>query len=159
MGSETPSLVGFPFQSYSVFMVLGKHSDQKIFAQVAEIETVQKTHLTATVGTVPTMGPGGAGRTDMVKLDPPGYDHRYSVWTVAAANNQVKMHVALDSGGLKDPVLQVTGFTGAAAPSVKVDGAMQTDDIDYLMSLDAMGHQLWITFRPGWTGAHDIEIQ
>jgi hypothetical protein len=159
MGSESPSLVGYPYQSYSVFMVLGKHTDQTIVKQVTEIETVQKTHLTATTGTVPTMGSGGATRTDMVKLDPPGYDHRYSVWTVAAANNQVKLHVALDSGGLKDPVLVVTGFTGSAAPGVKVDGAMQTDDVDYLMSLDPMSQQVWITFRPGWTGAHDIEIQ
>ena len=61
-------------------------------------------------------------------------------------------------GGIKDPVLLVTGFTGATA-TVKVDGAMQTDDIDYLMSVDAMAQELWITFRPGWTGAHDIEIQ
>jgi hypothetical protein len=159
MGSESPSLVGYPYQSYSVFMVLGKHTDQKVFAQVSEIETVQKTHLTATTGTVPTMGPGGVGRTDMVKLDPPGYDQRYSVWTVGAANNQVKLHVALDAGGLKDPVLLVTDFSSAAPPSVKVDGAMQTADVDYLMSLDAMSQNLWITFRPGWTGAHDIEIQ
>ena len=158
MGSDAATLVGYPFQSYSVIMVLGKHTDQTIFKQVAEIETVQKTHLTATTGTVPTMGPGGVARTDMVKLDPPGYDHRYSAWTVAAADNQVKLHVAIDGGGIKDPVLIVTGFTGATA-TVKVDGAMQTDDVDYLMSVDAASKQLWITFRPGWTGAHDIEIQ
>src|SRR5262249_19807492 len=122
MGSESRTLVGYPYQSYSVVMVLGKHTEQKVFLQVAEIENVQKTRLSASAGTVPSMGPGGAARTDMVKLDPLGYDHRYGVWTVAAAGNQVKLHV--ESAGLKDPILVVTGWTGAAPPGVKVDGAM-----------------------------------
>lgn len=158
MGSDAATAPGHPYQSYSVFMVLGKHSDQKVFKQVAEIEAVQKTRLTASVGTVPLMGPGGVLRTDLVQLEPPGYDHRYAAWTVAAAGNQAKLRVAVEGGALKNPVLIVTSFTGAAA-TVKVDGKPLVADVDYLMSIDATSQQLWITFRPGWSGAHEIEIQ
>ena len=55
-------LVGFPYQSYSVFAVLGKHTGQTVLTQAHEIEIVQKTSLTATVGTVVTDGPGGVGQ-------------------------------------------------------------------------------------------------
>jgi hypothetical protein len=53
----------------------------------------------------------------------------------------------------------VSGYTSSTLPGVKIDGAAKTADVDYLMSLDTASKQVWITFRPGWSGAHDIEIQ
>jgi hypothetical protein len=152
-------LSGHPYQSYSVFMVLGKHGDAPVFAQVAEIETVQRTRLTASVGSVPTQGRGGVGREDLVDLDPAGYDHGYSVWMVDAADNAVDLGVDVEAGALQNPVLVVRGYTNAAEPTVSVDGAILTADDHFLASHDPEREALYLTFRGGWSGAHTISIR
>src|SRR5260370_42457381 len=80
------TLVGYPYQSYSVCLVLGKRSAQPTEAQVGEVEVAAGATLSAAVGTVVTSGPGGAGRTDVVAYEPAGYDPVYGVWVVAAAS-------------------------------------------------------------------------
>lgn len=152
-------LSGHPFHSSAVFMVLGKHTAAPVFRQVTEIETVQTTRLTATTGTVKTMGPGGVGRTDLVALEPAGYDPRYAVWTVESAANRVALQVTLERGTLDHPVLVVANYTAAAPPVVKVDGAVLRADSDYLLSLDAAARQVWITFRGGWSGTRTIAVE
>ncbi|HXU80777.1 MAG TPA: hypothetical protein VN914_05235 [Polyangia bacterium] len=152
-------LSGHPYQSYSIFMVLGKHSAAPVFGQVTEVEEVQGTHLAASAGTVATMGPGGVGRTDLVPLAPAGYDHRYAVFRVEAAANRVALKLTVDRGALDNPVLLVSGYTAAAPPSVKIDGAARVADADVLVSLDSAAKQVWITLRGGFGGSHDLEIQ
>jgi hypothetical protein len=151
-------LSGHPFQSYSVFMVLGKHSDTPVEHQVADIETVQLTHLTASTGTVRAMGPGGVGRTDAVPLSPAGYDPRYAVWNVDAAGGKVALHVSVDRGTLASPILVISGYPATTVPTVKIDGVVQSAG-DLAVSVDPAGKQAWVTFPAGWTGAHDLEIQ
>jgi hypothetical protein len=153
------ALSGHPFQSYSIFMVLGKHSATPVFRQMTEIERVQGARLTASAGTVKAMGPGGVGRSDAVALAPAGYDHRYAVWSVEAAGNRAALKLVVDQGALSNPVLLLSGYTGATAPSVKIDGASKTADADYLLSLDTAGKQVWITLRGDWTGSHDLAIE
>ncbi len=155
---DDKQLSGYPYQSYSVFMVLGEHTATPVFNQVAEIETVQKTTLTASTGTVPTMGPGGVGRSDMVALSPAGYDARYSVWTAEAASNQLALTATVSEGTLVNPVLVVGGYSAANAPSVSVNGTALTPDVDYVVSLDAAGQKAWITFRVPWTGTTTISV-
>jgi hypothetical protein len=152
-------LSGHPFHSYAVFMVLGKHSAAPVFRQAAEIERVQGTHLTASAGTVRALGPGGVGRTDAVALAPAGYDHRYAVWSVDTAGNRAALKLSVEQGALTNPVLVLSGYTAAAEPTVKIDGATRTAEADYLLSLDAAGKQVWITLRGDWTGSHELEIQ
>jgi hypothetical protein len=155
---DAKQVTGWPYQSYSVFGVLGKHTAQAVFGQVLEVEAAQAVTLAATTGSVKAKLPGGAGRTDEIDSAPPGYDHRYSTFNVQAAGNKVSMTFTA-AKAYKNPVIVVWGFTGATAPTVKVDGQAQTADIDYLMSLDTKGQKVWITFRPGWSGAHSIDIQ
>ena len=152
-------LVGHPYQSYSVFMVLGKRSESAVFAQVAEIETVQKTTLTSSVGSVPSEGPGGVGRSDMVALEPVGYDARYSVWTARADGNALELGVEVAEGSLYNPVLVVENYTAAEAPSVTFNGETLTPEIDYVASVDAMAQKAWITFRLPWTATTSIGIK
>jgi hypothetical protein len=152
-------LRGHPYQSYSTFVVLGKHSDGPVAAQVAAVETVQQTALSASVGTVNTTGPAGVGRTDTVTLDPPGYDPRYGVWSVTAAGNAVTLTATVSSGTLAAPILVISGYTKPEAPAVIVNGCTGAADADYFASVDAANHQLWITFRNGWTGTQAIQIQ
>ncbi len=149
---------GYPYQSYSVFMVLGKYSESAVIGQVTEIETVQRTTLSASVGTVPTEGPGGIARTDTVALDPPGYDARYSVWTATAENNQLELSASVSEGSLYNPILVVDGYTAANPPSVSLNGEALTNDIDYVVSLDAAGQKAWITFRLPWTATTTLSI-
>ncbi len=156
---DDKQLSGWPYQSYSVFTVLGKHTEAKVMQQVREIETVQKTSLTASVGTVVGMLPGGIARTDMVATQPPGYDGRYSTWNILAASNKATFTYSISEGALADPILVISGFTGATAPSITVDGAATTPDVDVLVSLVPDRQELWITFRPGWSGTHEIAIQ
>jgi hypothetical protein len=153
------TLSGHPFQSYSVFMVLGKHSAGAVFRQVGEVEGVQATHLQATAGAVATMGPGGVGRTDLVALAPAGYDHRYGVFSIEAAANRASLRLTVDRGALHEPVLVVTGYTATAPPAVKIDGVTRTADADYFLSLDASARRVWLTLRGEWSGSHDIELQ
>jgi hypothetical protein len=156
---DDKQLPGHPFQSHSIFMVLGKHSTGSVFRQVTEIERVQGTRLTATAGTVKTMGPGGVGRGDMVALAPAGFDHRYAVFGLEAAGNRVAVKVTVEQGELQNPVLVVSGYTAATAPAVKIDGAARTPDADYFLSLDQAGKQVWITLRGAFAGSHDLELQ
>jgi hypothetical protein len=156
---DDKQLVGYPYQSYSVFMVLGKHSDQPVFTQMRDIEVVQKTTLTASVGSVATQGPGGVGRTDNVTLEPPGYDHRYSTWNLTAANNRVAFTVAVSEGELQNPVFVISDFTAASVSSVKVDGVAGVVDVTYLASVDTTQKKAWITLRPGFVGTHAVTIE
>ncbi len=155
---DDKQLSGWPYQSYSVFMVLGKHSDTPVFDQVSEIEAVQQTTLAATVGSVPTTGPAGVGRTDEVTLQPPGYDARYSVWTAAASGNELALQATVAQGVLVNPVLVVTGYDSTNTPSITFNGEALTPDVDYVVSLDAAGKKAWITFRLAWTGTTSISL-
>jgi hypothetical protein len=69
---ESSTAAGWPRKSYSVFVVLGLHSVDPVGAQVGQIETVQATTLTATIGTVRTSGPAGANRPDTAVYAPAG---------------------------------------------------------------------------------------
>ncbi len=152
-------LVGYPYNSYSVFMVLGKHTDGAVFDQVSEIETVQKTTLTASVGSVLTELPAGVSRTDVATLQPPGYDARYSTWNVAADGNRAAFSVTVAEGALRNPIVVVSNFTAASVTKVTVDGVAGVADVDYLASIDGQNHLLWLTLRPGWEGTRQISIE
>src|SRR5262249_20637833 len=80
------SLVGYPYQSYSVYLVLGNRSDHLTDAQSAEVAAAAGASLTASVGTVATSGPGGAGRSDNVPYSPAGYDPVYGTWVISASS-------------------------------------------------------------------------
>ena len=80
---------GWPFQSYSVAVVLGTHSGAAVAAQVREVEALVDARITASVGRVRDRGPGGVGRSDEVTRAVRGYDPRYAVWDVEAEANQV----------------------------------------------------------------------
>ncbi len=155
---DDKQLPGAPYQSYSVFMVLGKHSDTPVFGQVGEIERVQQTTLTASVGTVPATGPGGVGRSDEVALAPAGYDARYAVWKAAASGNELGLQANVAQGALVNPVLVVTAYDAAAAPSITLNGELLTPDVDYVVSLDVAAKQAWVTFRVAWAGVTNISV-
>jgi hypothetical protein len=156
---DDKQLSGYPYQSYSVFMVMGKHSSATTMAQVREVEVVQNASLSATVGTVPSELPAGIARSDLSRLEPVGYDARYSTWNVAAAQNRVEFSMTVSEGALVNPVFVISSFTGSATPSISLDGQPLVADVDYLASLDSASQTLWVTLRASFAGTRQITIE
>jgi hypothetical protein len=132
-------LVGWPHQSYAVFVVLDRHSIAPVDAQVAWMERVQGVTLSATSGEVVTSGPAGVGRTDTTTYDPPGWDPIHAVWTLRGATT-----VSIAGGPLVRPTFHVLDWPGGD-PVVSIDGATLQADADYFATLDAATSSLWVT--------------
>jgi hypothetical protein len=153
------NLVGYPYQSYSLFIVLDKHSLNPVADQVSEIETVQKTSLSASVGSVVTSGPAGIGRTDSVTYAPAGYNQIYSTWNVRAnASNQATFNLNVAQGTLSNPIVVIQNFTGATPATILINGATKTADVDYFASLDSANHQLWLTLKGSFSGSTSVSV-
>jgi len=151
---------GWPKKSYSVYVVLGTHSNDAVDAQVAQMETVQSLNLAASVGTVATSGPAGVNRADNVTYAPAGYDHVYGALAFAASGNALDATITVAAGRtLRHPVIVVRNFTAASYPTVQLDNAAQTMDADYFPSLRAGAQELWITLDADLAaGSHRLQI-
>jgi len=152
-------LTGYPYQSYSVFVVLGPHSRKPVFAQAEQIERLQAVRLMASVGTLASALPSGVGDSPDVPLDPPGYDARYSTFNIIADANSAAFEVNVPSGTLAAPIVVISNFTAESPPGVRIDGKLARPDLDYFASLDNERSQLWLTFIPGWSGMQTIELE
>ncbi len=157
---DDKTLSGYPYQSYSVFVVLDRHSLSPVAGQMAEIETVQQTALSATVGSVVTSGPAGIGRPDTVTYAPVGYNQIYSTWNVqAAAASAASFSLNVAQGTLSNPVVVVHGYQSFVAPaSIEVNGATWAADVDYFASVDPASNQLWLTLKGDLSGTTTISL-
>jgi hypothetical protein len=157
---DDAQLSGYPYQSYSVFMVLDPHSDDPVLKQAAEVEAWQGVRLTATEGTVSTRGPGGVGRTDAVTYDVPGYNPVYATWEAQAASNRATLRFEAGARTLTHPVLVLRGYTASAPPArVTLDGQALTADEDYFASVDEAGDALWLTLGRTLTGTVTLRVE
>lgn len=147
---------GYPLQSYSTYIVLGTHSGDPVGAQVREIEAVQQTTFSATVGTVAVQGPAGPGRVDNAPFQPAGWDHVYGVWSVTANANSANVNFAVAAGSLRNPILDVHGWVGTTLPaSVTLNGAALVRDVDYFPSILDGADALLITLNRTLAGANN----
>lgn len=144
---------GWPRKSYSTYIVLGPHSGDPVGAQVAQVETAQTLSLTATVGGVATSGPAGVNRPDTITYAPAGYDPVYGTLTFTALGNALDANIAVGSGTLRKPVIVVRNIAGNDYPSVRLNGAALTPDVDYFPSLRTETGDLWITVNADLSGA------
>ncbi|MBF5043446.1 hypothetical protein FGE12_13695 [Aggregicoccus sp. 17bor-14] len=161
MGEETPRLVGYPFQSYAVHVVLGTHAQDPVLAQVAQVEAVQRTTLSATRGSVLTQGPAGVGRTDTAAYQPAGYNPVYGTWEVQAAQGAATVRFGVGSGAaLQHPVLVLHGWTSAQPPTrVTLDGAALQPDVDYFATVDPAAGALWLTLGRTLQGSATLAVE
>jgi hypothetical protein len=155
------SLSGYPYQSYSVILVLGKRSDQPTAAQVAEIEVAAASTLSATVGSVPASGPGGVGRADRVPYQPAGYDSTYGVWVVnAASSGSATFRLEPGLGALLHPIFRIEGWTAAGPPAaVSLGGAAIAEGIDYFATVDPARGALWLTLNRRISSRAELSVQ
>jgi hypothetical protein len=151
---------GYPYQSYSVYVVLGAHSGNAVDAQVKDMETVQHAALSASRGTVASDGTAGLGRTDRQTYTPKGFNPIYGVWEAAASNNAATLSLAVSQGALSNPVFLLTGYTAAAPPAhVKLGGRDLTADSDYFATVDSANKRLFLTLNGALSGTSEIAIE
>ncbi|HEY0095512.1 MAG TPA: hypothetical protein VGB96_14370, partial [Archangium sp.] len=154
------TLSGYPYQSYSVFMVLGRHSTRSVLSQVEQVEAHQASKLTATVGTVLTQGPAGVGRTDTQTYAPAGYNPLYATWEAQAADNQAQLAFTTGTRPVESPVFVLRGYTASTPPaSVRLDGVVLRPDLDYYASVDDTGDALWLTLARSVSGTVSLAVQ
>jgi len=151
-GNDGPFLPGWPWESYSVFVVLDRHSVLPVEAQVTEVETIQGLTLSASIGNVATTGPAGVNRVDTTTYAPVGYDKVYSALTFAAAANVLDATITLASGTLHKPLVIVRGVN-AYPTTVKLNNTTLILDTDYFPSLRPDTGELWITLNVTLSGA------
>ncbi|WP_157823998.1 hypothetical protein [Melittangium boletus] len=146
--------VSHPYQSYSVFMVMGRQSGGVVDAQVSEVEHLLGTQLSASLGSVVTQGPGGVGRTDSVNYAVAGYNSTYGVHEFQAASGgafSVTLNAA--AGALQNPTFLIRGMD-ALPTSLSLDGVPLTADLDYFASFDSSTRRVWLTLHRTWSGSH-----
>ncbi|MFP2927514.1 hypothetical protein ACLESO_20420 [Pyxidicoccus sp. 3LG] len=154
------NLSGYPYQSYSVFMVMDPHAADPVLKQAAEVEAWQGVQLTATEGTVLTRGPGGVGRDDAVTYDVPGYNPVYATWEVQAASNRATLRFEAGTRTLTHPVVVLRGYTASAAPTrVTLDGQALAADADFFASVDEATDSLWLTVNRALTGTVTLRVE
>lgn len=138
-------LVGYPYTSYSLYVVFGTHAQSAVAAQVAEMETILKSSIAATVGTIDTKAVGGPGRTDEVTLSKAGFDSARGAWSAHAASNNAKLQFTA-SGTLVNPLIVIRDWT-AASPKLSWNNASLTADTHYFATVDGARKELWITLN------------
>ncbi len=157
---DTRKLSGYPFQSYSVFMVLGKHSKAATEKQIAQLESVQNVKVTASVGTVSLEGQGGVGRNDIVKYEPVGWNHVYACWDfIVSSNSELNATFQVSSGSIENPVLVLREYGKVKPAEVQLDGRILIADKDYVSSYDAEHKMLWITLLSNFKSIHNLLIK
>jgi hypothetical protein len=144
--------VGWPYQSYSTWIVLGLHSTNPVGNAVGQTEVLQSLALSATVGSVVTSGSAGVARPDAVAYSPAGYDPIYSALRFNAAGGALHANIAVGSGTLVNPLL-IVGGAGAFPGGVSLNGVALTADVDYFASVRADTNEVWITLNRSLTGA------
>jgi hypothetical protein len=152
-------LKGYPYQSYSVHVVLGQHSKQSVFNQVTETEHCQATSFTASQGSVKTKGPAGISRTDTITYEPAGYNPIYASWDAQATNNTFHGTLANAQGAINHPTLRIENYTGAQAPSqILVNNQVFEQDRDYFASIDSAEHVLWLSLKGNFSTSVSIQV-
>lgn len=150
------SYSGHPYQSYSVFMVMGQQSAGEVLAQTAQVERMLKAQLSVVQGAVVTSGPLGVARSDISTYPVPGYNSSYAAYELQADMTGLFNATLNAAGGaLQNPVFLVRTPAGVPA-RLYLDGTLLKADVDYFASYDSTAGVLWLTLNREWTGSHTL---
>ncbi|WP_375766266.1 immunoglobulin domain-containing protein [Archangium gephyra] len=147
---------GHPYQSYSVFMVMGQQSAGEVLAQATQVERMLKAKLSAIQGAVVTLGPLGVARTDTATYPVPGYNSNYAAYELQA-DLSGQFNATLDAAGgeLLNPLFLVRSVAGVPA-RLYLDGVLLQADVDYFASFDSSTGVVWLTLNRAWSGSHTL---
>jgi hypothetical protein len=150
------SYSGHPYQSYSVFMVMGQQSAGAVLAQAAHVERMLKAQLSVVQGAVVTSGPLGVARSDVSTYPVPGYNSSYAAYELQADMSGLFNATLNAAGGeLQNPLFLVRAAAGVPA-RLYLDGVLLKADVDYFASYDSVSGVLWLTLNRVWSGSHTL---
>lgn len=151
---------GYPYLSYSTFVVFGGRQERAVDAELAQIEAAAGTEVVGLLGTPASQAPGGAGRTDLVALSPSGYNPVYATFDVQAVGNAARLRFDTKGKTLDAPMLRLLGYSAAAAPTHVVAGGRElVADRDYFATFDAAHQTLWLTLNGTLRGMLELAIE
>lgn len=149
-------LSGHPYQSYSVFMVMGRQSRGDVLAQVTQVEHMLKARLSADRGQVVTQGPLGVARPDIGTYPVPGFNSTYGAYELLAdATGQFTVTLEAAGGDIRNPLFLVHK-PGGVPERLSLDGVPLTADVDYFASSDDSAGWVWLTLNRTWSGSHTL---
>jgi hypothetical protein len=151
------TLVGYPYQSYSVHVVMDRHATDPVRTQVRTEEAVQRSTLRATGATLDTSGPAGIHRPDPQTFEPPGYNPVYGTWEVHATGGAVTLTLETPAK-LPQPMFVVHGWS-TGNPTLRLDSKRLTADTDYYATYDVEHSDLWVTLAKTVEGAAILAIE
>lgn len=151
-------LSGWPYLSYAVFVVLGRHTDAPVQTAITALERTQGVSLEATVGRVATRGPAGIARTDEADYDPPGWDPTRAAWTLQADASRVSLRITAPSA-IEHPLFVVRGWTRDEPSRVTLDGLELAPDRGFYASVDGERDELWLTLPRSISGTAALSIE
>jgi len=148
------TITGYPYLSYSLQFILG----QKNVTSTAL--TNQLSHLalavTASRGSVKTLGFAGVGRTDTIALTN-GYNTITNTFDINCdATDAFTLSLNVGTKTIINPTFRVFGYTGTT-PSFKYDGAALTS-ADYFTSFDSTNSILYVVLKKSFTGSHTFGL-
>ncbi len=126
------TLSGYPTQTYSVFMTVGKKSTQTTLEQVTQVERMLAAQVSAT------------------------YQPSYGVWSAPMAAGGATVTIDPTGGALVSPVFRFTGFTAAAPSRVTLDGAPFGSTF---ATVDAASQTLWLTLHGTVTARVTLHVE
>ncbi|MCY1076656.1 beta strand repeat-containing protein [Archangium lansingense] len=150
------TLSGHPYQSYSLFMVMGQQSAGDVLAQATQVERMLKAQLGVVQGQVVTQGPLGVARSDSLTYPVPGYNSNYAAYELLAdMTGHFNATLNAAGGEIQNPLFLV--HTSAGVPArLYLDGVLLSADVDYFASFDASTGLLWLTLNRPWSGSHTL---
>lgn len=152
----------YPRIGYTLIIQWGKHSDdnvRKLMNEIADIHSLTNP-LTASVGTIPTMGKMHLYDTEEnFILKPAGYNHIYHAWEVSCTSDSADITFNLGSVNLKNQTIIFNNFNKTELPVIKINDTQQTEGVDMFSSIDSVNKKLYITFNKTFTGTVNIKIE
>ncbi len=149
---------GHPYQSYSVYTVIGRHSVREVESQVTQVQRMLEAQLTVSDGEIVTEGIVGPGQTDPATYAKAGYNQVYGAFELTA-NQSGAFTCTLNAAGgdLSNPIFIVRGVS-AIPTVVTLDGSALNPDEHYFASLDVATNTLWITIFAHWNGSRTLAV-
>lgn len=156
---DSHQLEGWPYQSYSVFAVLGTHSGGAVEHRIQQMEAAQSVSLQATgAAQVRLEGPAGIAREDLAPYEPAGWNPVYATWDVELGAPEPFTLTVDAPAPLEGPTFVVHGWTGGLPASISLDGAPLEDGNHVFASLDADQARLWLTLGVPLSGQSALVV-
>ncbi len=154
---DDKKLSGYPYQSYSTYVVLGKHSKSAVAQQVKQLENMLSVDIEGHNIEPVRAGYAGVGRTDKIEFHPRGWNHVYGVWELEQSRlGPFSFDFKINDGTILNPIFRVNLAQKSKIYSISLDGTILLPEKDYLVSMDDSSTVVWVTLIGKFSGSSRI---